>query len=109
MCLVLAFVGAFVPLMPSTPFVLLAAWCFARSSPVLYRRLRQHHLFGSALRDWQGGRGLSRNAKIAAVVSITLTFAFSIVFVIEQPLLKLALGLLAVGLIAFLVTRPTSR
>lgn len=108
-CMVLAFVGAFVPLLPSTPFVLLAAWCFARSSPMLHRRLRQHRLFGPALRDWQAGRGVSRGAKVAAVVSITLTFTLSFVFVVEQTSLRIALSVFAIGLITFLLTRPTSR
>ncbi len=105
----LGFIGAFLPLIPSTPFLIVATWCFARRNPRLHRRLRQHHLFGLALRDWQAGRGMSAGAKIAAVVSITLTFGLSIGFVVERPLVRILLALLAIGLITYLLRQPTSR
>ncbi len=108
-CVSLGFVGAFLPLVPSTVFILVAAWCFARGDPRLLRRLRRHRLFGPALKDWRAGRGLSARAKVAAVVSITLTFGISIGFVIEPPLLKLLLALFALGLITYLLRQPTSR
>ena len=109
LCVLLGFVGAFLPLMPSTVFVIVAAWCFSRGNPRLLRRLRRHRLFGPALRDWRAGRGLSARTKVAAVVSITLTFGFSIGFVIERPLIRFLLALFALGLIAYLIKQPTSR
>jgi uncharacterized membrane protein YbaN (DUF454 family) len=109
LCVLLAFIGAFLPLVPSTPFLIVAAWCFSRSNPRLHRRLRQHSIFGPALRDWQTGRGLSAGAKVAAVVSITLAFGLSIGFVVEQPIIKILLVLFAVGLITYLLRQPTSR
>ena len=94
--------------MPSTVFILVAAWCFARGDPRLLRRLRRHRVFGPALKDWRAGRGLSARAKVAAALSITLTFGFSIGFV-EPPLVKLLLALFALGLVAYLLRQPTSR
>lgn len=108
-CVLLGFIGAFLPLVPSTVFVLVAAWCFARGNPRLLRRLRRHRVFGPALKDWRAGRGLSARAKVAAALSITLAFAFSIGFVVEPPLLKRLLALFALGLIAYLLRQPTSR
>ncbi len=108
-CVLLGFIGAFVPLMPSTVFILAAAWCFARGNPRLLRRLRRHRVFGPALRDWRAGRGLSARAKAAAVVSITLSFGFSIGFIVDPPLVKLLLALFALGLVAYLLKQPTSR
>jgi len=102
-------VGAFVPLVPSTVFFLLAAWCFSRSSPVLHRWLRQHPVVGPPLRDWRAGRGLSARAKVAAVVSIALTFSFSIALVTTRPLVRLLLALFALGLVTYLLRQPTSR
>ena len=108
-CVSLGFVGAFLPLVPSTVFILVAAGCFARGDPRLLRRLRRHRVFGPALRDWRAGRGLSARAKVAAALSITLTFGFSIGFVVEPPLLKLLLALFALGLVTYLLRQPTSR
>ena len=107
-CVSLGFVGAFLPLVPSTVFILVAAWCFARGNPRLLRRLRRHRVFGPALKNWRAGRGLSARAKVAAVVSITLSFAFSIGFVVEPPLPRLLLALFALGLITYLLRQPTS-
>ncbi len=109
LCVLLGFIGAFLPLVPSTPFLIVAAWCFSRSNPGLHRRLRQHPTFGPALRDWQAGRGLSVGTKVAAVTSITLTFTLSIGFVVERPLVRILLALFAVGLITYLLRQPTSR
>lgn len=108
-CVSLGFVGAFLPLVPSTVFILMAAWCFARGNPRFLRRLRRHRVFGPALRDWRAGRGLSARAKVAAALSITLTFGFSIGFVVEPPLVKLLLALFALGLVTYLLRQPTSR
>lgn len=90
-CVSLGFGGAFLPLVPSTVFILVAAWCFARGDPRLLRRLGRHRVFGPALRDWRAGRGPSARAKVAAALSITLTFGFSI------------------GLITYLLRQPASR
>lgn len=109
LCVLLGFIGAFLPLVPSTPFLIVAAWCFSRSNPGLHRRLRQHRTFGPALRDWQAGRGLSVGTKVAAVVSITLTFGLSIGFVVEQPIIRFLLALFALGLVTYLLRQPTSR
>ncbi|CAA9587314.1 MAG: hypothetical protein AVDCRST_MAG86-3998 [uncultured Truepera sp.] len=107
-CVILGFVGAVVPLLPSTVFFIVAAWCFARGNPRLHRWLRRHPLVGPPLRNWREGRGLSARAKTLAVVSITLTFALSIGFVVQQPLVRVLLGLFAVGLITYLLRQPTS-
>lgn len=109
LCVLLGFVGALLPLVPSTVFVLIAAWCFARGNPRLLRRLRQHRLFGPALRDWRAGRGLSARAKVAAVTSITLTFAFSLGFVVEGTPVRVGLAMFALGLVVYLLSQPTSR
>ncbi|MCV6587866.1 MAG: YbaN family protein [Marinobacterium sp.] len=51
--LLLAAVGVLLPLLPTTPFVLVAAWCFARSSTRFHHYLLQHRLFGALIRDWE--------------------------------------------------------
>lgn len=75
---VLATLGIVLPLLPTTPFLLLAAWCFARSSPRFHHWLLYRSWFGSYLRHWQQHKALPPGAKWKAVVLIMLTFAISL-------------------------------
>ena len=70
--------GVFLPLLPTTPFILLAAWCFARSSPRFPHWLLYRSWFGGYLRHWQQYRAMPPGAKPRAVVMILLTFAISL-------------------------------
>ncbi|MBX9816390.1 MAG: YbaN family protein [Burkholderiaceae bacterium] len=74
--LALGFLGMFLPVLPTTPFILLAAWAAARSSPRLLAWLEQHRLFGQMLRDWRRGGVVSRKAKWGAtsVMSVSAVF-----------------------------------
>ncbi len=67
LCVSLALAGAVLPLLPCTPFVLLAAACFARSSTQAMNRLRRWPVLGAVLRDWQRHRGMRPAAKFAAL------------------------------------------
>ena len=68
--LVLAVLGVILPGLPTTPFVLLAAWAAARSSPRLAAWLERHRLFGPMILDWQAGGRVSRRAKWSATVAM---------------------------------------
>ena len=70
--------GVFLPLLPTTPFILLASWCFARSSPRFHHWLLYRSWFGGYLRHWQQYRAMPPGAKPRAVVMILLTFAISL-------------------------------
>ena len=70
--------GVFLPLLPTTPFILLAAWCFARSSPRFHHWLFYRSWFGGYLRPWQQYRAMPPGAKPRAVMMILLTFAISL-------------------------------
>lgn len=71
----LAFIGAILPGMPSTVFVLISAWAAARGSPRFHQWLLEHRWFGPALANWADGRKVSRRAKWAASASMTLCSA----------------------------------
>jgi uncharacterized membrane protein YbaN (DUF454 family) len=71
-CIGLGIVGVFVPGMPTTVFVILAAWAATRSSPRLHGWLLGHRLFGPLLRDWQAGGRVSRRAKWSATASMAV-------------------------------------
>ena len=80
LCLVLAVVGFFLPLLPCTPFLLLASFLLVRCSPNMHRRLRQSKYFGRILTDWEERGGIRPRDKsravliIVACVVLTLTF-----------------------------------
>jgi len=63
-------VGAFLPLLPTVPFLLLALFCFARGNPVWEQRLLDHPTYGPLLRDWRKRRAIPRRAKWAALIAM---------------------------------------
>ena len=75
----LGFVGVFLPLWPTTPFVLLSAWMFAKSSDKYHRWLRQNRFFGDALRGWEAGEGLTLRVKWRMVILATVFIGSSVV------------------------------
>ncbi|MBS4724178.1 YbaN family protein [Aeromonas veronii] len=91
-------VGIVLPLLPTTPFMLLAAALFARSSPRFHRWLLTHPWFGTPIMDWQQYRGIRRQARRRAIIFILLTFSVSLVVV---PLLWVK-GLLVVIMVILL-------
>lgn len=72
----LAIIGAVLPGLPTTVFVLIAAWAAARSSPALHAWLMQHRVFGPVLVNWNNGRRVSRRAKYAAAAVMSLSAAW---------------------------------
>jgi len=80
LCFALAIVGVFVPLLPTTPFVLLTSWCLVRSSPTLDARLRSTRLFGQLINDWERERGLRPRTKRFALLGISFGVATSLIF-----------------------------
>jgi len=104
----LAIAGVFLPLLPTTPFLLLAAACFLRSSPKLHRRMLADPRFGPYLEQWQRDRSIPAGAKRRAYLLVVVTFGISIAFV-DATGLRVFLGVLGVGvlgLLFFLRTAP---
>ncbi len=98
LCVLLAIAGVLLPLMPATPFALLAAACFANSSEKWHRWLLRNQVFGPMIRDWEERRCVPRRVKIVAIITMLLMGGFSVLFVVEAPLGKWAgVLLMAVG------------
>ncbi|MHA1527938.1 MAG: YbaN family protein [Alphaproteobacteria bacterium] len=98
-------VGAFVPLLPSVVFMLLAAYCFARGSERLHGWLMNHRQFGPAIHDWRQHGAIRRPAKRMAMVAIGLSFALSVGAGVAGWVL--AMQALALGAVSvFILTRP---
>lgn len=73
--MVLAFIGAILPGLPTTVFVLISAWAASRSSPRFHQWLYRHPWFGPSLQRWEQGRLVSRRGKWAALFSMSLSAA----------------------------------
>ncbi len=99
-------IGILVPVLPTTPFVLLAAACYARASPRLYGWLLGQPALGPIITDWRRSRSLPPGVKRRAVVVVALTFAVSIALV-DELLVRAALLATGAILMLFLSRIPT--
>ncbi|ANF57285.1 YbaN family protein [Halotalea alkalilenta] len=103
----LAIIGAFLPVMPTVPFLLVAAWAFERGSPRLDAWLRQHPTFGPLLRDWRERGAIPRYAKLIAVVSMAASLV--LMWFGGAPLLVvLAVGAILLAVSSYLLSRPSA-
>ena len=77
---VLAMLGAFLPVLPTTPFLLLTSYFFVRSSPALHNRLINSRLFGKLLRDWNEHRGVKKSVKIFSILLVFSVVTATVLF-----------------------------
>ena len=106
-CVLLGLVGVILPIVPTVPFLLVAAACFARASPALYRRLVASHAFGPVILEWRRHRSIPWRTKRLAMVLIALSFGSSIVLFVRPGWLQLVMGVVAVSLIYMLHRIPS--
>lgn len=108
LCMALGLIGVFLPLLPTTPFLLLAAACFLRSSPRMHARLLAHPRLGPYLEQWQRERSIPLRAKRRAYVLVSACFLLSIALA-DGIALRVALGVLWLALVVFLNRLRTGR
>ncbi|MBJ7537373.1 YbaN family protein [Marinomonas sp. C1424] len=92
--LITGIIGIFLPLLPTTPLVLLAAWCFSKSSVRFHTWLIQHKHFGPIIRDWQSGDGIPRRSRNRAIMFMWAGMAISI-FIVSR--FWATIGLICIG------------
>jgi len=100
-------VGVFVPLLPTTPFLLLAAACFIRSSDRLYDWLIHHRWFGSYIRNYREHQAITLGAKVVSLALLWLAIGYSAVFVAQVWWLRTLLAVIAVGVTVHLLQLKT--
>lgn len=102
----LGIIGAFLPIMPTTIFLIIAAWCFARSSPELEAWLLDHPMFGQTLRNWRERGAISRRAKLLACSMIAVSYAIFLVSRHPTPLAAALVGFAMAAPAIYVATRP---
>ncbi|SLN69413.1 Inner membrane protein YbaN [Falsiruegeria litorea R37] len=106
LCVALAMIGVVLPLLPTVPFLLLAAFCFARSSERLHDWLLSHQVFGPMIIDWNTNGAIRPAAKKAATLSVAAVFGLSLAFGLATHILIIQAVTLGAVLI-FIWTRPS--
>ena len=106
-CVGLGILGIFLPVLPTTPFLLLAAACYMKGSRRFYNWLINHRLLGRYIRYYREGRGIPIRSKIISVVFIWITIGFSVGFVVPILALKILLAAIALSVSIFILSRKT--
>jgi len=105
--LALGAIGVFVPLMPATVFLLIAAACFVRSSDRLYRWLMGHRLFGPYIRNYREHRAMPARTKFFVLALLWATIGYSAAFAVDSYLVRLGLAAVAIGVTVHLLSLKT--
>jgi uncharacterized protein len=108
-CVGLAFLGLFLPLLPTTPFLLLAAFCFSRGSSRLHAWLLKHPTMGRIIRDWDERRIIRPRVKVAAAITLVVIMSPALIFGRFHPALKATSILVGVTVIVMIWRQPSSR
>lgn len=105
--IVLAIIGAILPIMPTVPFLLVASWCFARSSPRFHNWLHNHKVFGPPIKQWEEQGVISPFVKALAVGGMSVGFCSFLL--IAKPVLWLAIcvAIVLILISVYILTRPS--
>lgn len=109
LCVALGVVGMFLPVLPTTPFLLLAAFCYARSSERFYRWLLNNRWFGEYIKNYREGKGIPIQQKIFTLLLLWLTIGSTVLLAISQVWQRLFLFAIALGVTIHLLTIRTDR
>jgi uncharacterized membrane protein YbaN (DUF454 family) len=97
LCTGLGIIGIFIPILPTTPFLLLAAACYMRSSERFYQWLINNRVFGAYVRNYIEGRGMPVRIKIFTILLLWLAIGLSIAFGVQNTVIRIVLVGIAIG------------
>ena len=107
LALVLGIVGLLLPVVPTVPFLLVAAACYARASERFYRLLLNNRYVGPPLREWRRHRSIPWRTKLIAIVLLSITLTASIVLFVRPPIAKLLLAIIGITVGIYLYRIPS--
>jgi uncharacterized protein len=103
----LGILGVFVPILPTTPFLLLAAVCYARSSQRFYHWITTNRLFGNYIRNYRAGRGIPLAHKVVTILFLWATITLTAILAVQVWWLRAVLVAVAIGVTWHLVRIKT--
>ncbi len=103
----LGILGAFLPLLPTTPFLLLAAACFARSSKKFYNWLLNHKVFGTYIRNYREHRAITLRGKVISLVVMWLVMGYTAFFALSNVFLSAIVILIGLGVTRHILSLKT--
>lgn len=102
-------IGIFIPILPTTPFLLLSAFCYAKSSKRLYNWLTTHRIFGKYIKNYLEKRGVPTKIKILAISFLWTLIGISIFFIIKDFWIRIILIAVAIGVSVHIIMIKTLR
>ena len=105
--LVIGAIGVVIPVLPTTPFLLLAAACYVRGSDRLHHWMINNRIFGEFIRNYREGKGITFRNKLLTIALLWVSISFSALFIIERPMIKALLFLIAIAVSAHILLLPT--
>ena len=105
----LAVLGIFLPLLPTTPFLLLAAACYARSSRRFSNWLSSNRFFGKFIKNYQEGKGVPLKLKAFSILLLWITIGCSVAFAVQILAVRIILGFIATGVTIHILSIRTQR
>ena len=105
--LVLGIIGIFIPLLPTTPFLLSAAACYFRGSKKFYNWLIKNKWVGKYIKNYQEGRGVPLNVKSISIIFLWLTIIFSTLIIVSNFIIRIILFIIAIGVTIHIMTIKT--
>ena len=107
-CLLLGIIGAFLPILPTTPFLLLAAFCYSKSSTKLHSWLLNQKYLGPPLRDWEKNGVIGLKAKFIATTMLGLVIIFRLPYLKVALALRITVTVILIIVLIFIWSRPSS-
>jgi uncharacterized membrane protein YbaN (DUF454 family) len=108
-CLGLGTIGIFLPIIPTTPFLLLSAACYYKGSERMHHWLLNNRLFGNYIKNYKEGKGISLRNKILTLSLLWIMISYSAFFLTNITILQIALLAIATGVTIHVITLPTLR